>query len=134
MIALIANRYMDTNSHEYRMQLEHDKRQEELVKNKKMDNKKFYKDLVVYNNPLYNYNKLNEELAELLHVTTKMVSKNKDNKPSLKLIAEEAAHVLLRIHVLAEAENIYTEIEEEFKRKKDKLLSYMEEGKYKGGI
>jgi hypothetical protein len=104
------------------------------LKKLKMSNEKFYKDLVAYNNPRFNYEKLNEELAELLHVTTKKLTKKPEHQPPINLLAEETAHVLIRIHALIKAEGISKLVGEEIKKKLDRLQGWMNEGRYKGGI
>lgn len=92
------------------------------------------KQILIYNRSDYQYVKLAEELAELLEVVIKRYLKKPENKPSIEKLIEEMGDVLLRMKLLAEMENIKEEVNTRMHAKCTKLLTYIAEGKYKGGV
>lgn len=87
-----------------------------------------------YNEPNFNYVKLAEELAELSEVVLKRYIKKEKNKPPLYKIVEEAGDVILKLRILSRMEDISDDINKRVLFKTEKLLGYIKEGKYKGGV
>lgn len=92
------------------------------------------KTILAYNRPEFNYLKLAEELAELSEVVIKRYLKKEENKPPLSKLVEEVGDVLLRLKILSRMENISLDINIRVINKTAKLLEYIDEGKYKGGV
>ena len=90
--------------------------------------------ILEYNNPEFNYIKLAEELAELSEVVLKMYVKNLENRPPMSKLIEEMGDVLLRMRILAIQEKINVAVNERVEQKANKLMEYIEQGKYKGGV
>ena len=90
--------------------------------------------ILEYNKPEFNYIKLGEELAELSEVVIKRFLRKDPHKPPLAKIVEECGDVLLRIRILSAMEGLDDEINERQNQKKEKLLKYIANGEYKGGV
>ena len=102
-------------------------------------NENFYKELIAYNSTKYgqdkyNWEKLNEELAELLTLTTKKMTKNKNNQPKDSEIIDEIGDVIIRIHAIVELNDWGKKVGERILYKKEKLTNYILNGQFKGGI
>lgn len=82
----------------------------------------------------YNILKACEELTELQELLLKYLNKTPEKRPSLDDVAKEAADVMLRVGIMAQAFGIETECGEATEAKLAKLVKYYQEGKYKGGI
>lgn len=87
-----------------------------------------------YNNPMYNYTKLAEELAELSEVILKCVNKKDEFKPPIGKLIEEAGDVILRLEILIADKNIESDVAIRVGTKLNKLLQHIENGNYKGGV
>ena len=95
-----------------------------------------FEHLVTTNDPLYNYNKLVEELFELGEVLSKKINKDgTDKEPSKEKLVEEMGDVYLRLDILATKLNIIDDIKKRIVIKlSDKFAGYINEGKYIGRI
>lgn len=91
-------------------------------------------EILDYNAPDYNYIKLAEELAELQEVIIKRYLKKEAFKPPMAKVIEEVGDVVLRLKVLSRMEGIAVPIANRVNEKSTKLLSYIDAGKYKGGV
>lgn len=87
-----------------------------------------------YNKPEYQYIKLAEELSELQEVVIKKYLKRPENQPTMAKIIEEMGDVLLRMKILATQEDIQDAVNTRMGEKIKKLLGYIDEQKYKGGV
>lgn len=90
--------------------------------------------IVDYNRAEYNELKLIEELCELNEVLIKRHVKQSQHKPPIEKVIEEIGDVVLRCKILSKALNITDAVNDRIEKKKDKLLNYIKEGKYKGGV
>lgn len=92
------------------------------------------KEILAYNKPEFQYIKLAEELAELSEVIIKRYLKKDPHKPPIEKIIEELGDVKLRIELLIAQENIHYHVEDRILQKSNKLLNYIDNGEYKGGV
>lgn len=95
--------------------------------------------LAKYNKRKYNVMKLLEELSELSEVLLKTETKIPEKRPDPQLIIEEIGDVFLRLGIYMEmqdggTEEIMDKVEERINYKANKLLLYVAEGKYPGGV
>lgn len=91
-------------------------------------------EILEYNDPLYNYFKLAEELAELSEVVLKRALKNETHCPPLERLVEELGDCLFRMKVISRMEGIAMKVNERIQKKNEKLLEYIDKGKYKGRV
>jgi NTP pyrophosphatase (non-canonical NTP hydrolase) len=88
---------------------------------------------VVKNNTLqFTMSKTAEECSELATVLLQGINKRHDFPK--KQIIEEIGDVEWRIKILKKHLGIEKEVEDRINYKKEKLKSYLEKGKYKGGM
>lgn len=91
-------------------------------------------EILEYNAPEYNYIKLAEELAELQEVIIKRYLKKEEHKPPIAKVIEEMGDVILRCNILMTQEDIKMQVAERVVEKQHKLLNYIDNGQYKGGV
>lgn len=96
-----------------------------------MTDKKLIKYLVENNDYKYNLLKTAEELQELSLAITQLI--NKPNKVDEQEIIDELGDVKIRLKIISKLFS-KKKVKERIKFKLDKFRSYIQEGKYKGGI
>jgi hypothetical protein len=96
-----------------------------------MKNKEVINHLTETNDYTYNLLKASEELSELSLVLLQLV--NKPNKVDVQEVIDEIGDVKIRMKILSKLFN-KEEIKKRYNFKLRKFNSYIEEGKYKGGI
>jgi len=96
-----------------------------------MTDKELIKYLVDNNDYKYNLLKASEELQELALVLTQMALKKE--KVDEQEVIDEIGDVKIRLKIISKLFN-KQKIKERIKFKLDKFRSYIQEGKYKGGI
>lgn len=78
----------------------------------------------------YNIDKTIEEAVEVADVLLKYKNKEGDKKPTREQIAAEIADLAIRMHIVVENLDLEELVTQAFDAKMDKLLNYIEEGKY----
>ncbi len=96
-----------------------------------MTDKKLIKYLAENNDKTYNLLKTAEELQELSLAITQLI--NKPNKVDEQEIIDEIGDVKIRLKIISKLFS-KKKVKERIKFKLSKFNSYIQEGKYKGGI
>ena len=96
-----------------------------------MKDKELIKYLVENNDYKYNLLKTAEELQELSLAITQLI--NKPNKVDEQEIIDEIGDVKIRLKIISKLFS-KKKVKERIKFKLDKFRSYIQKGKYKGGI
>ena len=96
-----------------------------------MTDKELIKYLLENNDPKYNLLKASEELQELALVLTQMALKKE--KIDEQEVIDEIGDVKIRLKIISKLFS-KKKVKERIKFKLDKFRSYIQEGKYKGGI